>query len=85
MKIGRKAPIDRSVLMDELAAGSALKTIAANTGSSYGCMRTRLSRHLQENGFKTAEQAVAHHVAEKIKTRLPLAFHSIVDQVVKKK
>lgn len=85
MLIGRKGKVDSRVLLDRLAEGTKPRAIAAEFGCSYSTLRRRLSRHVHDAGCATVEQAVAHHVAGKIKRSLPLALHMVVDQVMRKK
>lgn len=84
MLIGRKLPVDAGELLDRLAAGERPKAIATAYGCHYVTLRRRLSRHVRALGSKTLEQAIAHHVAQRIKARLPLALHAVVDQVMRR-
>lgn len=79
MLIGRRPKIDSGELLDALAAGKKPRAIAAAAGCSYSTLRRRLSRHVRFCGFQSVEQAVAQHVATKIRSVLPLAFHGHVD------
>ena len=73
------------VVLDRLAAGQKQKAIAAELGCSYGWLRTNLSTIVRECGYRSVEQAVAEHVAEKIKKTLPAALHRQVDLAMGKK
>lgn len=83
MRIGRDQPVDSRLLLDGLAAGKKPQAIAAEVGCAYSTLRRRLSRHVHAQGLQTVEQAVAVHVAEKIKAAMPLALQSTVDRVIK--
>lgn len=85
MILGRKTRIDSRELLDRLAAGDKPRTIAAQTGVAYQSLRNHLTRYRKVAGFSTPEQAVAHHVASRIKASLPLALQSTVDLVMRKK
>lgn len=85
MLLGRKGKVDSRVLMDRLAAGEKPRTIAAEFGCSYQTLRNRITRHVHDLGCRTVEQAVAEHVACKIKRALPIALETVVDQVMRKK
>ena len=78
-----KVPQDR-MMLERLSQGEKPKAIAAEIGCSYSTLRRRLSRHVQAIGCQTVEQAVAQHVAEKIKREMPLALRAQVDIAVRK-
>lgn len=82
--LGRSAKVDTLELLDALAAGKKTKQIARELGCHWVTVRRRLARHVKASGFKTPEQAVAHHVAERIKARVPLAVQVIVEQVAQR-
>ena len=75
-----KALQDRQIVAD----GEKPRQIAAELGCTYGTLRRRLSRHVQAIGCTTPEQAVAVHVAEKIRAVLPLALQRHVDLAIKR-
>lgn len=83
MLLGCRAKLSTQRLMDSLAAGKKPRQIAAEAGCTYQTLRNRLARHVRRSGFATVEQAIAHHVAEKIKARMPLALQAVVDQVLR--
>lgn len=85
MILGRKRVIDSKLLLDELAAGKRPRAIAAETGVTYQSLRNHLTRYRKVAGFATPEQAVAHHVAEKIRASLPLALQSTVDRAIRRR
>lgn len=72
-------------MLDKLAEGEKPQTIAAELGCSYSTLRRRLSRYVHAIGCSTPEQAVAEHVAGKIKRVLPAALQAQVDLVMGKK
>lgn len=74
-----------AAIVERLAGGERPRTIAAELGCSYSTLRRRLSRHVKAIGCATPEQAVAQHVAEKIKRAMPLALQAQVDLVMKKR
>lgn len=80
MILGRKRMIDSRELLDGLAAGKRPREIAEQAGVAYQSLRNHLTRYRKVAGFATPEQAVAHHVAERIKASLPLALQSAVDR-----
>lgn len=84
MILGRKR-IDSRDLLDALAAGQKPRSIASQMDCAYSTIRKTITRHVKTSGFQTPEQAVAHHVAERIKKSLPLALQHQVDLVMRKK
>lgn len=83
MKLGRKWPITDREILDGLSYGKSRREIAESCGCSYQAIRKRLMRLVQKQGHDSAEQAVAHHVGNKIKEFLPLAFHDRVEMMMK--
>ena len=79
-----KAMQDRLVI-EKLSEGEKPKAIADEIGVSYSTLRRRISRYVKAIGCETPEQAVAQHVAEKIKRQMPLALRNQVDLVMKKR
>ena len=79
-----KAILDREVIA-KLAEGKKPRQIAVELGETYENVRKRLTRHVHAIGCATPEQAVARHVAEKIRAVLPLALQGHVDLAVKRK
>jgi len=71
--------------MDGLAAGKKPLALAAELGCSYSTIRRRLSRYVRSAGFATVEQAVAHHIAARIRAVLPLALRQVVDRAMRPK
>lgn len=84
MLLGRRSKVDSRVLMDRLAAGRKPRAIATEFDCSYSTIRRRLSRYVRTAGFATVEQAVAHHIAARIKAALPLALRPVVDRLMRK-
>lgn len=84
MLIGRRSPVNSFELLEGLAAGKKPRAIAAEVGCDYETFRRRLSRHVRSSGFRSVEQAVAHHVADRIRANLPTALHPMVDRVLKR-
>jgi FixJ family two-component response regulator len=82
--LGRKR-IDSRDLLDALAAGHKPRQIASQMDCAYSTVRKIITRCVHAQGFQTPEQAVAQHVAEKIKKSLPLALQNQVDLVMRKK
>jgi DNA-binding NarL/FixJ family response regulator len=83
--LGRKYPLDTRELFDRLAAGQRPKEISLECGLKSRTVEARIRRYMQPKGIRTPEQAVALHVAEKIKRSLPLALHQTVDFVMRKR
>jgi len=73
-----KAALDRQTIQ-KLSEGKKPRVIAEEAGVSYSTLRRRLARHVHAIGCQTVEQAVAKHVAQRIKERLPLALQAQVD------
>jgi DNA-binding NarL/FixJ family response regulator len=82
---GKPLTLDTRTLLDSLASGKRGPEIAADAGCSCKTVRNRVSNYRRDAGFNTVHQAVAFHVAEKIKKSLPLALHRTVDFVMRKK
>ena len=76
-----KAFQDRKTI-ERLAEGKKPRDIADEFGVSYSTLRRRLARHVQAIGCATVEQAVASHVAQKIKNWIPPALHQRVDMAL---
>lgn len=70
--------------LERLSQGSTRKEIAAEIGCSYSTLRRRLSRYVKDIGCRTVEQAVAHHVAGKIKAGMPLALQGVVERLMRR-
>lgn len=65
-----------------LAHGYKPRVIAAEMGCAYQTLRNRINKNVRGRGLKTPEQAVALHIAEKIKSRVPAALHEHIDQIM---
>jgi hypothetical protein len=78
--IGRAKPINSLALLDRIAEGAKPRQIAAEVGCAYSTLRRRISRHVQELGCATLEQAVAVHTANRIKAILPLALRGELER-----
>jgi hypothetical protein len=83
--IGRKSKIDPRLVLDRLAQGKKPREIAAEIGCNYQSLRDRTKLVRRAMGCRTSEQAVAVHVAEKIRAVLPLALQGHVDLVLKRR
>ena len=75
---------DREVIA-KLAEGKRPREIAAELGTNYETVRRRLSRHVKAIGCATPEQAVAVHVADKIRAVLPTALQGHVDLALRRR
>ena len=78
--LGRDKPIDAVRLLDRLAEGARPRQIAAEIGVAYSTIRRRISRHVQDLGCATLEQAVAVHTTNRIKAILPLALRGELER-----
>lgn len=81
---GRRRTVDRFDLMNRLACGQTQREIAEALPCDYRVLRQMTSEHVRDMGCRTLAQAIAQHVAVRIRAGLPLALKPQVDQLIEK-